>query len=115
MRRHALAYEAVAGEEYSALKPALVKVQEAGGNFAFANEIKAPTSRDAFFKARARLIRLCGCCASRWIAVAPEALRLLDIPLVCSGSYYPCPPIRGVQPMTAGCCCSFRPLAAPVL
>ena len=52
MRRHALAYEAVAGEEYNALKPALVKVQEAMGNFAFANEIKAPVSRDAFFKAR---------------------------------------------------------------
>ena len=53
MRRHALAYEAVAGEEYGALKPALVKVQEAVANFAFAAEVKAPTSRDAFFKARA--------------------------------------------------------------
>ena len=53
MRRQRLAYEAVAGAEYEALKPELVRVQEAQGNAAFANEIKQPASRDAFFKARA--------------------------------------------------------------
>jgi len=52
MRRHNFAYEAVAGEEYQTLKPDLVKVQESVGNSAFAIEIKQPTSKDAFFKAR---------------------------------------------------------------
>lgn len=55
MRRQNFAYEAVAGEEYQALKPDLVKVQESVGNFAFATEIKQPTSKDAFFKARLHL------------------------------------------------------------
>ena len=53
MRRQRLGYEAVGGPEYEALKPDLVRVQEALGNLAFANEIKQPASRDAFFKARA--------------------------------------------------------------
>lgn len=52
MRRQRLAYEAVGGAEYEALKPELVRVQEAQGNLAFAAEIKQPASRDAFFKAR---------------------------------------------------------------
>lgn len=51
MRRHKFAYEALAGEEYQGLKADLVKVQESVGNFAFAAEIKQPTSKDAFFKA----------------------------------------------------------------
>ncbi len=52
MRRHSFAYEALAGEEYQGLKADLVKVQESVGNFAFAAEIKQPTSKDTFFKAR---------------------------------------------------------------
>jgi hypothetical protein len=50
---HALAYEAVAGEEDSALKPALVTVQEAGGTLPSRTSSRAPASRNAFFKARA--------------------------------------------------------------
>lgn len=51
MKRHSFAYEALAGEEYEALRPDLVKVQESIGNTAFAAEIKQSASRDAFFKA----------------------------------------------------------------
>ncbi|BDA49539.1 DNA primase large subunit [Coccomyxa sp. Obi] len=50
MKRHSFAYEALAGEEYEALRPDLVKVQESIGNIAFAAELKQSASRDAFFK-----------------------------------------------------------------
>ena len=53
MRRHKFDYEAVAGEEYELLKPDLVKVQESLGNFAFANEVKQTSFKDAFFKVSA--------------------------------------------------------------
>lgn len=51
MKRHDFAYEALAGEQYEALRPDLVKVQESIGNTAFAAEVKQSASRDAFFKA----------------------------------------------------------------
>lgn len=58
MRAAGLAYEAVGGEEYQALKPELVRVAESQGSFAFAADIKQPTSRDAFFK-----VAVIACCA----------------------------------------------------
>ena len=41
------------GEEYELLKPDLVRVQESLGNFAFANEVKQTSFKDAFFKVSA--------------------------------------------------------------
>jgi len=54
MRHHQLPYEAAEGDELERLRPALVAVQEALGNFAFAGSVRDGASRDAFFKARAR-------------------------------------------------------------
>jgi hypothetical protein len=54
MRHHQLPYEAAEGDELERLRPALVAVQEALGNFAFAGSVRDGASRDAFFKARER-------------------------------------------------------------
>ncbi|KAK9838163.1 hypothetical protein WJX81_005591 [Elliptochloris bilobata] len=50
MRHHALLYQAVEGGELEALRPQLVAVQEALGNFAFAGDVRQGAARDTFFK-----------------------------------------------------------------
>lgn len=52
MRHHALPYQAVEGDELDQLRPQLVAVQEALGNFAFASNVRQGAARDTFFKAR---------------------------------------------------------------